>query len=213
MVIKGKGKYSGTVNKTFKIIPGTPKMQSTVSASYNNLEIGWNKVAGVTGYIIYRKINTGSWQKIKTVKNTVSKYKDTSVKVGYTYTYTVKAYKENGSSDIYSNYDKVGKSGKLNTTLAVNSSTIGAAKLSWKKTTGSTGYYIYRATSKTGKYSKIKTIATSKTLQYTDSKLKQGATYYYKVIPYAKIKGKNISGGSSSVKSVKIKSKFTKTKR
>lgn len=79
--------------------------------------------------------------------------------------------------------------------------------VNWKKTNGASGYYIYRATSKRGKYSKIKTITSGKTLKYTDKKVKKGKTYYYKVVPFRKISGKAVKGAGSVVKSIALKKK------
>lgn len=58
-------------------------------------------------------------------------------------------------------------------------------KLSWDKT-GGNGYYIYRSTSKNGKYKKIATIKKNSTTYYIDKKIKKKKTYYYKVKPYSK---------------------------
>lgn len=50
-------------------------------------------------------------------------------------------------------------------------------KLSWEHT-GNKYYYVYRATSKNGKYTKI---ATTSKLYYVDKSISNGKTYYYKV--------------------------------
>jgi len=50
--------------------------------------------------------------------------------------------------------------------------------LDWDSVSGATSYYVYRATSSSGTYTKIATVSTS---SYTDSGLKAGKTYYYKV--------------------------------
>ncbi len=78
------------------------------------------------------------------------------------------------------------------------------ATLSWNKQTGSTGYYVYMATSKNGKYTKIATVKGNKT-GYTKTGLKTGKTYYFKVVAYTKAGGKTINSAYSSVKNAKIK--------
>ena len=57
-----------------------------------------------------------------------------------------------------------------------------AVSLNWSKITGASGYKIYRATSKNGTYSCIKTITSSNTTSYTNSGLKANTYYYYKII-------------------------------
>ncbi len=56
-----------------------------------------------------------------------------------------------------------------------------AVSLSWKKIPGATGYKIYRATSKNGKYTAIKTIKKGSTTNYKNTGLKSRKTYYYKI--------------------------------
>ncbi|WP_141694401.1 fibronectin type III domain-containing protein, partial [Desulfosporosinus sp. BG] len=50
--------------------------------------------------------------------------------------------------------------------------------LNWDSVSNATSYYVYRATSSSGTYSKI---ATTKTSSYTDTDLSADTTYYYKV--------------------------------
>lgn len=58
---------------------------------------------------------------------------------------------------------------------AVSSSSL---KITWKKAKYAKKYQIYRATSKNGKYKKVKTTTAR---SYTNKKLKSGKKYYYKV--------------------------------
>ncbi|GAB6155624.1 hypothetical protein JCM17380_43750 [Desulfosporosinus burensis] len=60
--------------------------------------------------------------------------------------------------------------------------------LDWESVSGATSYYVYRATSSSGTYSKIVTTSTS---NHTDTDLEEDTTYYYKV------KAVNSSGTSS----------------
>ncbi|MGD8782592.1 MAG: BACON domain-containing carbohydrate-binding protein, partial [Ignavibacteria bacterium] len=59
----------------------------------------------------------------------------------------------------------------------------------WTPVTGATGYYIYRATSASGTYSKVGTLTNES--EYEDEDITNGVTYYYKVQAY------NSSGSSS----------------
>lgn len=75
--------------------------------------------------------------------------------------------------------------------VAMTSST--SAKLTWKKSKGATGYYVYRSETKKGKYKKI---AKVKKNQYINKNLALGKYYYYKVIAYGK-KGVKSDGYSN----------------
>ena len=79
-----------------------------------------------------------------------------------------------------------------------------SAKLSWNKQTGATGYNVYMATSKNGKYQKIATVKNGK-VSYTKTGLTKGKTYYFKVAAYTTSGGKTVNSAYSSVKSVKAK--------
>jgi hypothetical protein len=91
--------------------------------------------------------------------------------------------------------------------VSLKSATAGKkqVKLSWKKVSGASGYYVYRSTSKSGKYTKIATIKKGSTVTYTNKNLKSKQTYYYKVIAYKTANGKTTKGTASAVKSAKTK--------
>ncbi|WP_455538673.1 hypothetical protein [Terrisporobacter sp.] len=70
------------------------------------------------------------------------------------------------------------------------------------KISGASGYEVYRATSKSGKYSKIKTITKNSTVSYINSSLTKNKTYYYKVISYRTVSGKKIYSSYSAASKV-----------
>lgn len=77
-------------------------------------------------------------------------------------------------------------------------------KINWSKVNKSHGYVLYRATSKNGVYSPVKNIKSGAILSYTNTNLKTGQTYYYKVRPYrVTIDGKKVYGNYSSIVSAK----------
>ena len=80
-----------------------------------------------------------------------------------------------------------------------------AAKLSWSKQTGATGYNVYMATSKNGKYKKIATVKGNGNVKFTKTGLTKGKTYYFKVAAYTTSGKKTINSAYSSAKSAKAK--------
>lgn len=199
----GNGTYDKVVydSSQAKVTVAAPKL-GKVTAGYNSLKITWGKVSKANGYCVYRKMNGGKWKSIKYVTST--SYTDKSVKAGNTYTYTVKAYRTVNGKKVFSSYNKKGISGKLTTSVSLKTKSK-KVTVNWKKTTGASGYYIYRASSAKGKYSRIKTISSGKTVKYTDSKVKKGKTYYYKVVPYGKNGKKIVKCNASAVKKIKVK--------
>ena len=75
----------------------------------------------------------------------------------------------------------------------------GKLKITWKKVSGATGYQIYRSTQKNSGYRRIKNLS-SKSSSYTNSKLKNGKRYYYKIRAYKSIDGKTYYGKFSNIK-------------
>ena len=78
-------------------------------------------------------------------------------------------------------------------------------KVSWKKTSGVSGYYIYRATKKNGKFKKAGKVNKAGTTKWTDKKVKKGKKYFYKVRTFKKIGKKSYAGKLSAAAGVKVK--------
>jgi len=68
-------------------------------------------------------------------------------------------------------------------TLVSAKNTSSGIKVTWKKTSDTEGYYLYRKTG-SGSWKKIKTITSSSTVSYTDKNVKKGTTYKYTVRAY-----------------------------
>ncbi len=197
VTITAKGKYNGSITKTFTISLGKPSL-SNPSNSSNGVQVKWNKINGASGYYIYRKTGSGSWAKIATISSgsTVT-YTDKTAVAGTTYVYTVKAY--NGSYT--SSYDTTGKTLKRISQPTLSSITNGSSGLTikWNKTSGASGYYVYRKTG-SGSWTKIATIKSASTVSYLDKTAKAGTTYTYTVRAYS---GSYISSYNTSGKSLK----------
>ena len=200
-----------TNNKSFVWVKGlidtptaplsTPKNLKPQSASYNSIKLTWSKVADASGYYIYRsESKSGSYSNIKKLGASSASYTDTSLTTGKAYYYKIVAYKTSSGATVKSKASaavgatpKVAKPGAFKATTTLD----GKIKLSWAKPPGATGYYIYRASSKTGAYTKIKTITNGNTLSFTNSSLAPGKTCYYKILPYRSAAGKTVKGMSA----------------
>lgn len=185
----------------------TPTNVKAASAAYNKVKISWKKVSGATGYEVYQyNSKTKKYAKIATVKGT--SYTKTGLKTGTKYIYKVRAYKTSGGKTVYSVYAKAVSAkpvpAKVTKVKAVNKSKK-SAKITWKKVSGASGYRVYRATKKNGKYKLVKTIKKNKTVKYTNKKLKKGKKYYYKVRAYKNVGKKKVFGKYSSIVKVTVK--------
>ena len=175
------------------------------------------------GFDIFRKdVQGGSYAYIgNVIKQTSYWWVDeytyidkTSLKVGNTYDYQVKAYVMIDGNKYYiaagtTNVMILLTCPKIKTAKRVNKF---SAKLTWNKVSGAAGYYIYRIdntqsdygyrnTENTG-YKRVKTITNPNTLTYQFKKQKHGVTYTYKIAAYQVVGGKKVEGVLSDVKSV-----------
>ncbi|MCI5687785.1 MAG: SH3 domain-containing protein [Emergencia sp.] len=83
--------------------------------------------------------------------------------------------------------------------LKMSSYNSSAIKISWTKAPYADGYVVYRSTSKSGSYRPVKTIYSQNTLTFTDTQLKAGAAYYYKVKAFSKENNQPYYGAESAV--------------
>lgn len=213
--IKYNNGYGYVSNKYLKIdssnqqSPTLSKPTVKVSSnSYNSNKLSWNKVTGASGYEVLRSTSkNGTYKSVKTITSgsTVS-YTDKSLATGTTYYYKVRAYRTVDKKKVYSSYSSVVSAKPVLKTPSVKL-TLGSKKatIKWEKISGASGYEVYRATSKSGKYSKIKTITKNSTVSYVNSSLTKNKTYYYKVRAYRTVNGKKIYSSYSVAKSVKVK--------
>ena len=86
---------------------------------------------------------------------------------------------------------------------SVKSTAYNKLKVSWKVVPAAASYQIYRSTKKDGDYQNIKTIDSVGTSSWTDSSVKTGKTYYYKIKVVVKTQNGNQTSGFSNVKSAK----------
>jgi len=154
---------------------------SSVDVEDGKITVKWSKVSDATGYKVYRSTNGGSsWSSLATTTST--SYKDTSVKYGNAYTYTVQATGSKNSS--YGNHTLTAAylEKPKSVTMSVGN---GGLKVSWKKVSGASGYGIYRRKSSESSYTLVKMVDSGSTLSCTDTKsLSSGTTYYYQVRAY-----------------------------
>ena len=151
-------------------------------ATKTSIRLTWKKVKKADGYQVYRyNKSTKKYQKVATVKTNT--YTDKKLKTATVYQYKVRAYRKSGKKTVTGKYSNVIKAATSpQKVTAVKAKRVKSkVKLTWKKVKGADGYEIYRATSKKGKYQKIKTLKKGTIVSYTDGKAKKGKTYYYKV--------------------------------
>ena len=184
--------------KSTKIGMNTPAIIATPTAS--EITISWKAINGAEEYEVYRSTSEkGKYTSIGTT--TAVTYADPTGDIGKAYYYKVRAMRVDGSEKLYSGYSKVKGSVMMLTPniKSVKRASDTSLKITWDKVTGASGYVIYRSTSETGTYKAVKTITKGTTLTYTNTKLKKGTAYYYKIKAYKTIMKKKVYSIESSI--------------
>ena len=179
--------------------PSVPTLVKGVSPSYNSINISWNGVTGVTGYEIYRSTSSAG-KYILVATSAATSYNNTTLTAGTTYYYKVRAYKLVATTKVYGNFTTI-VSAKPVPSVPANFRAVRASsrsiKLTWSGVTGASGYEVYRSTYSTGTYSLVKSTTT---LYFTNTSLKTGTTYYYKVRSYRNVGTTKVYSGWTVVR-------------
>ena len=174
----------------------------TVKSSASYIKVSWSKVAGAEKYLVYRAAQGDTEWTLLDSNVTARSYTDTTADNGVLYYYRVRAY---SSSANYGKYCTKVKGIRLGTKAAPTYKvSTGKITLKWKQTTSAQGYYVYRRI-KGGEWRLIKTITSGSTLTYTDTTMKAGKYYAYKIIPYTKVTGTLVKGAGKATSAIKAK--------
>ena len=170
----------------------------SIGYTYTSNRIAWNSVNGATQYELCRATSAQGSYKLITSSTALS-YTDWNLSTGTEYFYKVRAYRSVAGRKIYSNYSAVVSSkptlDKPASPKAARLSST-SVKVTWGAVAGRTAYEVWRRSSIDGTYTKITTTAA---VEYTDTKLVTGTTYYYKVRAYRMVGSKKIYGEFSMI--------------
>jgi fibronectin type 3 domain-containing protein len=200
----------GTIQR-FKLITLTsanvktlmaPGSFKAVPVSYNSIKLTWSAATGAAGYEISRATaSTGAYSVVGTP--TATNFTNTNLTMGSTYYYKARSYVLESGKKVYSAYTSV-----ISIKAAVPapgsvkaaSASYNSVKITWAATSGATGYEVWRADTSGGTYKLIKAVTA---LNYTNTSLTTGKTYYYKVKAYRKAGTAKVYGSYSSAVSAK----------
>lgn len=206
--VLGYGKKDSEITQIeLTVVPKAPAALTVKSADYQSAKLSWKGQADVDDYSIYRSTSKSSGF-VKLAETDAATFKDSGLKTGTTYYYKVAAHaKAADSSDVYSS-DSATVSVKPTLTKPVQKAPALKKKtitVKWKAVPGASGYQIYRAMKKSGKYKLIKTVKNGRTVSFKNKKLKKKKTYYYKIRAYRTVAGKKVYSSFSAVKYKKVK--------
>ena len=92
------GKVVSSYNTIAKFFYSAPVLSSISSTTKGVVKFTWKAVPGAPNYLVYRKLPTGSWQKVGTTKNVT--YTDNTAVSGKTYYYTVRVVNNAGTGGL-----------------------------------------------------------------------------------------------------------------
>lgn len=156
------------------------------ASSNTALKISWNKCSLAQGYVIYRRESVKKpYTKIKKVSAKTTTYLDKNLTTSKPYQYAVRAYRKEKGKYVYSKYTQViGATRPLSVTATVKASSSSTVSVSWKKSSRSDGYRIYRKV--VGKSWEFVADLPKTTTSYSDTKVSADTKYVYTVRPYKK---------------------------
>ena len=183
---------------------GSTVKAAAVSAGSRSIKVTWSPVSGASGYQIYRSSSkSGTYSKVYTASSKAKSYTNTSLVTGKTYYYKVRSFCRTSDTVIYAHFSE--RVSAVPTIPVPKLSVVPVSstknRLTWSVLTDVSGYQVYRSTTKTGSYSKIFTAKDWPTAIYTNTNLKTGKTYYYKIRAFISSGGKKNYGTWSATKS------------
>lgn len=192
------GKSSGKIGAVSGL-----KVSSVKTSGY---KLSWKKASGAKGYEVYR-YNTKTKKYVRIASVTSTSYTEKKLSSGKTYKYKIRAWQTSKSGKKYGKYSRVltasTKPAQVKKPKAYAKSK-SSVKLSWKKVSGASGYYIYRYDTAKKKYVKI---ARTKSTTYLNKGLKKNTSYRYKIAAYKTAGGKTVTGARSTAAKIKTKKK------
>lgn len=184
----------------------TKKLKNAVRKT-DRLKLSWKAIAGATGYEIYRA-EEGEEEFEYVGQTNTTTFVDRELYSGTTYQYKVRANWVVGGET----YSALDSDILLATTkpdrveeVSVERRRKTSITIGWEEVDGATGYMVYRANKKGGKFRMIGKVSAEDELIYKDEELKSGKTYYYKVLAYKAFEGSRIKGAKSETLEVRTK--------
>ncbi|WP_206425702.1 fibronectin type III domain-containing protein [Ruminococcus sp. Marseille-P6503] len=198
--ITGKGNYTGTLTKSFDIVPKTPVFKEEYTSVTDAVRINWDKVDNATGYRIYRfNEKDKSWDNIETIKdNTVLTYRDEGLKSGTVYRYKVKAYKKVGDVNYwgFASDEKYTASAPEKVTVTKANRSTTSVRIFWEEV-NCTGYKVQQYNSSSGEWETLELVSYG-TTELKISGLKSNKQYKFRVQAYTKVPGSDNKKGDWS---------------
>ena len=176
-------------NSFYPIDP--PQNRKAEKVDNTTIKLSWTPVSKNASYKIYRFISENNDYSLITTVD-AAEYTDYNLPENTKYYYKICVCYEGIEGKEIEGVLSSSVEGDLTAPVRITAKAAGynTIKLTWKKVSGITGYYVYRKTSENGTYKRIATL--KNVSSYMDKKAVGGNSYYYKVKAYRKSGSKKI---------------------
>ena len=210
VIIKGEGRYTGNIGKTFYILPGKTTRGDMFNLA-NNVKVTWKEVPGAKYYKVYRYgvTDTKESRRIPVIVTTglVGWDKEPGLTNGHAYRYKIVASltgKGDSSGDSTLSYSKLMYRLKTVVIRSVKNTAPGAVTIKYDKTTSGDSYVLQYSDNKDMKNAKTKVVLGASNTSYVLKGLKKGKTYYISIRVRKKVNGIDYYTTFGVAKQIKI---------
>ena len=188
ITITGNGSYTGTITKTFMILPGKTTRGDMFNLA-NNVKVTWKAVPGAKYYKVYR---SGVKDPVIVTTGLVGWDKTAGLENGKKYTYKIVASltgKGDSSGDSTLSYSKVMYRLKTVVIRSVKNTAPGKVTVKYDRTTSGDSYVLQYCEREDMVGAKTKVVLGANNTSYTIGGLKKGKTYYISIRVRKKVNG------------------------
>ena len=192
VTITGKGNFSGTVKKNYRILPKQTTGFKITGSTANSVSLSWTKQKGISGYqIVKYDPNKKKYVQVKRVSANAIRCTISGLNASTAYHFKIRAYKT--LSDKKTNYYGAYSVDVATATAPVRITTTSVTKsgrtitVEWKKTKSS-GYQIFYSTDSKFKNYKCITLKGTSRTSYKIKNVNKNKNYYVKVRAYINYK-------------------------
>ena len=195
VIIDGIGSYTGTVTKTFMILPGKTTRGDMFNLA-NNVKVTWKEVPGAKYYKVYREGITDKKESreepVIVTERLVGWDKEPGLTNGHAYRYKIVASltgKDDSSGDSTLSYSKLMYRLKTVVIRSVKNTAPGKVTVKYDKTTSGDSYVLQYCEREDMVGAKTKVVLGANNTSYVIGGLKKGKTYYISIRVRKKVDG------------------------
>jgi lysophospholipase L1-like esterase/fibronectin type 3 domain-containing protein len=182
----GDSAASNVVTSTTAALPPpvAPNGLTAVAVSSSRIDVGWQDVAGESGYRVQRSLNgVSGWVQVGTTAQDVVSFSDTGLAASTTYFYRVVA--SNGSGDSAPSAVVSAATAALPPVAPAGVSAVAASSsridVAWQDVAGESGYSVQRSLDGMSGWVQVGANGQN-VVSFTDTGLAASTTYFYRVV-------------------------------